>query len=101
MEFYDIRPGMILGDNRGNEFVVEIIEHRRGLDPDIWVDWVVRNTHITTSRGVEYYNYSQNHDLMLIDNDEVTEDLDIGEDFSIIKLSTLKFVGWVAEPVSK
>lgn len=101
MEFYGIRPGMILGDARGNEFVVEIIEHRRGLDPDIWVDWVVRNTHISVGKGVEYYNYSRNHDLISIDNDEVTEDLDIDEDFSIIKLSTLKFVGWVADPVSK
>ena len=44
MEFSDIRPGIILGDARGNEFVVEIIEHRRGLNPNIWVDWVVRKT---------------------------------------------------------
>lgn len=101
MELYDIRPGMIIGDARGNEFVVEIIEHRRGLNPNIWVDWVVRNTHISVGKGVEYYNYSQNHDLILIDNDEVTEDLDIGEAFSIINLKTLIFIGWVTEPVSK
>ena len=96
MEFRDIRPGMIIGDAWGNEFVVEIIEHRRGLNPNIWVDWVVRNTHITTCRGVEYYNYSQNHDLILIGQNE-EDDLDIGEDFSIIKLKTLIFIGWVAD----
>lgn len=100
MEVYDIKPGMILGDARGNEFVVEIIEHRRGLDPDIWVDWVVRNTHISVGKGVEYYNYSKNHDLILVGCNE-EDDLDIGEDFSIIKLKTLIFIGWVAEPVSK
>ena len=96
MEFRDIRPGMIIGDAWGNEFVVEIIEHRRGLNPNIWVDWVVRNTHITTCRGVEYYNYSQNHDLILIGQNE-EDDLDIGEAFSIIKLKTLKFVDWVTD----
>lgn len=100
MEFRNIRPGMIIGDAWGNEFVVEIIEHRRGLDPNIWVDWVVRNTHISVGKGVEYYNYSQNRDLILIGQNE-EDDLDIGEDFSIIKLKTLIFIGWVAEPVSK
>ena len=100
MEVYDIKPGMILGDARGNEFVVEIIEHRRGLDPDIWVDWVVRNTHISVGKGVEYYKYSKNHDLILVGCNE-EDDLDIGEDFSIIKLKTLIFIGWVTEPVSK
>lgn len=100
MEIRDIRPGMIIGDARGNEFVVEIIEHRRGLDPNIWVDWVVRNTHITTCRGVEYYNYSQNRDLILIGQNE-EDDLDIGEAFSVVKLKTLIFIGWVAEPIGK
>lgn len=100
MEFYDIRPGMILGDARGNEFVVEIIERRRGLNPNIWVDWVVRNTHISVGKGVEYYYNSPPRDLILIGQNE-EDDLDIGEAFSIIKLKTLIFIGWVAEPVSK
>lgn len=100
MEFRDIRPGMIIGDAWGNEFVVEIIEHRRGLNPNIWVDWVVRKTHISVGKGVEYYKNSQNHDLILIGQNE-EDDLDIGEDFSIIKLKTLIFIGWVTEPVSK
>lgn len=96
MEFYEVRPGMILGDARGNEFVVEIIAHRRGLNPEVWVDWVVRNTHISVSKGVDYYNYSTNHSLIVLGDSE-DDDLDIGEDFSIIKLKTLRFVGWVAD----
>ena len=96
MEFYNIKPGMILRDVNGNEFVVEIIEHRRGLTPNVWVDWVVRYTHISVGKGVEYYYNSPPRDLILIGQNE-EDDLDIGDAFSIVKLKTLKFVGWVAD----